>query len=1001
MRLPGFRRAQPGWGRAGRRRILLMSLALAWSRGPALALGPGAPLDQIVVQEWGLEQGLPQSTVQSIVQDGRGYLWLATQEGVARFDGVRFVVTDTRSASPLPAANVLALLVDGEDLWIGTRGGGLSCLRGDGTVQSWRRESGLAGLQVRSLLRDGDGLWAGTRGGGLQRFDPASGRFAPPVEGVPSRLVLDLARGLDGSLWIATEGAGVCRFLDGEVACYGPDRGFPSLLVRTVAVTPDGRVWAGTYGDGLAVLEGGSWRRIGAAEGLRSGRVTALSVDRMGTLWIGTAGGGVQRLVGGLLEGPPPDSPLASGTVYSMLTDREGNLWVGTEARGLCCVRESVFGNIGTDSGLPSSMVRTVMEGRDGSIWIGMGGGGLARLRGREVRVFDRNTGLPSEDVFSLYEDPLGRVWVGTYGGGLARLERGRFRRWGPEEGFHNLTVWAIAGDGGNGVWAGTFGDGLYHVTDRVVGHLGAADGLPSDLVRCLLRSRTGELWVGTANGLARVEGRRAWVPEGLEELGGVTVFDILETDDGDLWLATNGSGVFRWNGKRLARLGLEEGLFDEVVFRFLEDRTGDLWMTSNRGVARVSMVDLTAVAEGRKDRLSMEVYGPSDGLATPECNGGSQPAGWVAASGKVWLPTPRGLAVVQPERAALPVPTPVMVLEGFTADGRVRDPRQAVVLPAGTREVSISFTALSFISPSRLRFRYRLEGLSDAWKDGGQAREVAYSRLPPGRYRFQVQARNRRSGWADPPAAVTFTVRAFLWQMPVFWAVSAVALVLLGFALAQGTAARLRRRADELRRLVEDRTRDLLHTTLDLEDANARLEELSQRDPLTGLANRRFMDERATALLEEAAREGDEVSLLVVDVDRFKSFNDLYGHQEGDRCLQGMAALMADRFGRPADLVARWGGEEFVLLLSGAGRALGQVLAEELRRLVEAEAIPHAGSSTGVVTVSIGVATMVPRGAGDLDALLRRADRALYRAKEAGRNRVEVAESDNGEGLS
>ena len=298
----------------------------------------------------------------------------------------------------------------------------------------------------------------------------------------------------------------------------------------------------------------------------------------------------------------------------------------------------------------------------------------------------------------------------------------------------------------------------------------------------------------------------------------------------------------------------LEEGLFDEVVFRFLEDRTGDLWMTSNRGVARVSMVDLTAVAEGRKDRLSMEVYGPSDGLATPECNGGSQPAGWVAASGKVWLPTPRGLAVVQPERAVLPVPTPVMVLEGFTADGRVRDPRQAVVLPAGTREVSISFTALSFISPSRLRFRYRLEGLSDAWKDGGQAREVAYSRLPPGRYRFQVQARNRRSGWADPPAAVTFTVRAFLWQMPVFWAVSAVALVLLGFALAQGTAARLRRRADELRRLVEDRTRDLLHTTLDLEDANARLEELSQRDPLTGLANRRFMDERATALLEEAA---------------------------------------------------------------------------------------------------------------------------------------------------
>ncbi len=970
--------------------LVVASLVSAETAAPGI--GPEVELDQLVHRSWNTEEGLPQSSVQSILQDRHGYLWLATQEGLARFDGVRFVLFDTRSSNPLPAANVLAILEVEDGLWIGTRGGGLSKLGWDGTIRTWGREAGLAGLQVQCLLADGDGLLVGTRGGGLQRFDPVTGRFSDPLGPIPSRMVVDLARDPDGSVWIGTEGDGVCRLREGTVECWGPDRGFPSTFVRAVAVDSRGRAWAGTHGGGLGYFEGGRWRFLTVADGLRSNRISALSVDATGTLWIGTGGRGCQRILAGRKPVLGEGHLLEEDWIEAFLTDREGNLWVGAETSGLHRFRASVFGMVRDRVGLPGQMARTVMEARDGSIWAGFSGKGLVRLQGRRVTRFGRSEGLPSEDVFSLYEDPRGRVWAGTYEGGLARIEGRRLRTWGPDEGLEYPTIWALAGDGADGVWAGTFGGGLYHIADRVREHLGRDDGLPSDLVRCLVRTADGALWIGTANGVARMADGHVEIPRGMEALSGITVFDVLEIPGGVLWLATNGDGLFRWDGRQLSHVGSQDGLDDGVVFRLLLDRTGAVWMTSNLGIRRVLLDVLESAATEKKLPLRVQWFGVPDGLATRECNGGSQPCGWAGSGDKLWFPTPEGLAVVSTRRAGLPNPTPVMVLETAEADGVPLARGRENDLPAGTDEIKVTYTALSFVAPEAMRFRYRLLGLDRRWTECGADRETSFSRLPPGRYRFQVQARNERSGWARPAAEVEFRIRPFLWQVPAFWAVMAAALVLLGFGLAQLSAARLRRRADELSQQVEDRTRDLLRMTLELEDANRRLETLSRHDPLTGLANRRHLDEEAARLLSEAAEAGEPVTLLMLDLDRFKAFNDRYGHQAGDRCLMTVAGVLGQMFRGRGRLASRWGGEEFVVLLEGVDEAEGQALAEAVRERVRAACLEHGTLPGGLgITVSIGVAFVVPWAGFELDSLLRVADAALYRAKENGRNRVET----------
>jgi len=333
--------------------------------------------------------------------------------------------------------------------------------------------------------------------------------------------------------------------------------------------------------------------------------------------------------------------------------------------------------------------------------------------------------------------------------------------------------------------------------------------------------------------------------------------------------------------------------------------------------------------------------------------------------------------------------------VEAVRADGRKVRHNGAISLPPGTRSVEIDYTALTFLAPEKVTFQYRMSGLTAGWTDAGTRRTAYFNHLRPGRYRLQVRARSSLGRWGPPSPPVELNVKPFLYQRPAFQVGSLLALILIFVAVMLRRAHEHRRRERELEEKVTAATSRLQLAHEELERANAKLRDLSLRDPLTGVANRRRFDQALDLVWRQSLRTSAPVALLMVDIDRFKPYNDRFGHLAGDACLQQVAAVLARSFRRASDLLARYGGEEFAVLLPATDGPTACATAEELRRAVESAGINHPASEHGaVLTVSIGVATLIPQLGEGPETLIAAADGALYRAKDGGRNRVECLAS-------
>ncbi len=964
----------------------------------ASALDPTVPIRHYTHEQWGTADGLPQSSPQAIVQDPVGYLWLATQEGLARFDGVRFTVFDTRSTPSLPANNVTSVLATADgSLLVGMRAGGLIRLFPDETVERIGRGPATETLLVRALLQDRHGrIWIGTRGSGLLRTATANPLTLDEIPGFSGDRILALLEASDGSVWVGTEGHGLAIVRSGDrVTWLENPSGPPENTVWALHEDREGTIWAGTFGGGLVSYspDGTRTGHLGTREGLSSDRVLSLGEDRQGNLWVGTFEG-LDRVRGGAVTGSARGTNLQGEAVLAILEDREGNLWIGTQRSGLHKLGDSRFAVWGGGPGQPPPMARVVLEGHDGTIWFGTSGRGLFRLRpGPEVsRRPEPVSELNAKDVFALYEDPGGDLWIGTYEEGLYRLSRGRLTSWTTADGLPVNTIWALEGDGHGGIWMGTYGGGLALLRDGAVSTISTESGLPSNLVRCLHRTPDGVLWAGlTSGGLVAVKDAVVSRPRGSEALANVSVLDIHDAVAGGLWLATTGAGLCLYETGELSCITSDNGLFDDTMYRILADADGQLWMSSNRGIFRVSEEQARRCARGETPSVTCRVFGRSDGMPTAECNGGSQPCGWKARDGSLWFPTPEGVVSLDPGKEVNASPSLPAVLETVRLGNRVV-PRSAgpLVLPPGAPPLELDYTVLFLQSPSNLRFQYRLRGLHTRWIDAGARRAAYFDHLPPGRYEFVVRG-GIGGRWGPPSAPLRLEVRPRLTQRPAFYILLLGASLLVASALAGARIRNHKRRAHELELKIAAATRDLRRTSEQLEKANRRLQDLARQDPLTGVANRRHFDELSAASWARCRRDGLWLSVLMIDIDCFKLYNDTYGHQAGDEALVAVASIMRQRIRRATDSIARYGGEEFSVILPNTPPEAAAGLAQELRLAVRAAGIEHSASSVApMITISIGVASTIPSRGSSEGELIRLADEALYRAKGSGRDGVE-----------
>ncbi|MEW6130211.1 MAG: diguanylate cyclase [Acidobacteriota bacterium] len=949
-------------------------------------------------EQFTTNNGLPQNTVNAIAQTRDGYLWFATFDGLVRYDGIRFTVFDKGNSNGITSNRFVTLCEDLEGtLWAGTVDGGLIRYR-DGAFTAFTTEQGLPRNHIAKLQLDENGaLMISVNNETKKLTISTDGRFseipAPAINEFtdhskarwiwhkdnlvrirnrqPTVFSIKLAseeffryryEDRAGNLWLGTDNNGVYQISDDTVTHHlQPPTPALNFRARVGGEDHDGNLWVFDEQQ-LYRYRDGKLTPLLTAEGVTFKPIRAVFCDREGIIWVGTDGHGMYRVTRQFLNTYSMKDGLLENNVYPIYEDRAGHIWIGTLQKGFARLANGKFTNF--------SLAKAESAGKV-SLSI--------------TRTPDPNVKI---NVDAFYQDNQGRLWIGV-GGGLLRYADNKFEDFSYLLNSPLESTEVILQDREGNLWFGTT-KGLFKMQNGQIKLYMPEHGLPNHAITAIHEDKQGNLWVGTREGLAKRQGDRFIPFTAKDGLAGNRIRSIYEDRDGALWIGTFDSGLSRLKDGRFTNYTVKNGLFNNGVFQILEDRQDNFWISCNRGIYRVGRRQLNDFADGKIALISCVAYNGQDGMRSPECNGGKQPAGTKTRDGRLWFPTQGGVVVIDPEVVIHNSQPPVMTIESVNIEGRNVNFKSGVAIEPYQTDLEINYAAPSSIKAEAIHFKYKLEGLSDEWIDAGTRRSVHYSQLPPGHYLFKVIAANSDGVWNETGVALEIHMKPFFYQTRLFIAMWLMIAFGIGIAIYVWRVRQLKATERKLTQVVAQRTAQLVERTQQLETANEKLAELATLDGLTNIANRRRFKEFLAQEWQRAGREQTKLSLLLMDVDYFKPYNDTYGHQSGDECLKQVARVLSDTVKRTTDLAARYGGEEFVVVLSGTDEQGASVVAERIRAQIELLQIPHRGSKVSDhVTISIGVATFIPDGSNEAEELIAAADEALYQAKENGRNRI------------
>jgi ligand-binding sensor domain-containing protein/signal transduction histidine kinase len=724
----------------------------------ALILLSTAARAQYHFDSWTTDKGLPQNSVNSILQTADGYLWFTTLDGVVRYDGVRFKVFDKGNSRGILSNRFHTLLEDGDGtLWIATEDSGVTRYK-DGAFTTYTTGEGLAANLIHSMRLDSAGVLLVGTPAGTARWE--GGRFAPyarPLAEASNNRVYFASNG-DG--WF-TSPSGLRRIQDGKQTSFPTN--FKNPNIASFYEDREAAVWLGTVDGRLLRFKEGRLSPQPFQLKQPDSFIRVMLEDRQGNLWLGTSGAGLARYRDGKTTFYTTAEGLSDNVILSLFEDREGTLWIGTGNQGLNRMSRQMIGVYSSRQGLNADGIYAIYEDRSGVVWLG--GLGLNRLSAGNVTTYTSREGLNNYSVTSLYEDRQGRLWIGAVAG-LSYLKDGRFTSLNEKLPLppHNYSIWAIHQERGGALWFGS-DKGLVRYADEKMTLYTTKDGLPGDDVKWIHEDRNGRLWFATYGGLSYLQDGRF---VGLTEADGLPsarLRTLQEDSDGTLWIGTYDGGLSRLKDGRFTNYTTADGLFSNGVFQILDDQRGNFWIGSNRGIYRVSREQLNAYAEGRIGSLPCVSYGKEDGLLNTECNGGRQPAGIRDSHGRLWIATQGGAAVIDVANLAVNPLPPSVVIEEVMVDREAAGFNGAVQIAAGRENLEIHYTGLSFIKPEYVRFRYKMEGLDRDWVEAGNRRAAYYPYLPPGNYRFTVIAANSDGIWSKEEGRLQIIVLPPFWQ--------------------------------------------------------------------------------------------------------------------------------------------------------------------------------------------------------------------------------------------
>lgn len=917
-----------------------LAFALCMAAPPAAAQAGPKPLSQYVYEHWDADDGLPQNSVNAIAQTPDGFLWLGTFEGPTRFDGSRMDLPAPELIRETGRAISRMAMAPDDSLWMTSFDRGVSRLDGH-ELQHWGVDEGLPSATATVVAIDPDGhAWVGTSEGVVRIVD---GRVQP-VPGTPARAIRDIAFDRQGRAWVALRIGGVLR-LEGDrvepVDLDGLDT--EGLLSNSLMAHPDGGMWVGTS-RGLFLVEEDAVRPFGREQGLAGELINKLAYTRDGALWIGFDGEGLQRMDARGLEAFGPAEGLVSGFVQSLHEDDFGSLWIGSNA-GVSRLRDGMVSNYGRPEGMPGEFARTLAEDSAGAVWVGLDDGGAARITDGEVEAIGPAQGLAGATVRALAGGADGSMWIASYGQALQRFRGSTVDTWRIADGLPSDLIRLLLPEPDGSVLIGSEGGGLVHFDGERFTVQPGTGGMD---VRAALRRRDGSLWLGTYS-----DGLLVATEDGVHRPGDDATFPwtrvmaLYEDRNGHLWVGLQ-EGMARHDGERTIELAEAGDMFARAVFFISEDSDGSLWFSGNTGIAQLPYPSLDTIDglhdSGQLEQLERRRVDSVDGLRSQQINGTSQPAGLRASDGRLWFPTARGPAVLDPRQMLAPEPEPRVFLEEVVVQGRLislDDEPVRLAFPPGTERIEFRLSAVHGLMPNSPLLQTRLVGFDDEWGTPNLRRDVLYAALAPGEYRFEARAMSPRGTQGPRQASLAFSIQPTLAQRAWFWPGMVVLALLLATGVMMLRARRLDRRALGLERRIAERTAELQQNNRALQAALLQVEQLSRTDALTGTYNRRFLeasiasDARAAEAAYPAqaalpARKRRGLVVLVVDIDFFKEVNDRHGHAMGDQVLTAFATMLRKSV-RGDDLVVRWGGEEFIVLMRGASLEDGIALAERI----------------------------------------------------------------------
>ena len=956
----------------------MRSIVKSWMCGlAALCLAASAAICQQYSFST-ITAGLGNLNVNCMAQDSDGYLWVGTENGLYRYDGREF--KQFGAADGLRGHVIQSLFADpGGTLFVGATTG-IYIKRQDGQFSQIHPPAPVTDFSQRigtvfAAIAPGQVVTADRSGAFLLRQTASDTWAAEPMR-LDGTLIWSVLAGPNGVLWYGCDDD-LCRMQNGKTTHLGAALNLPPGPWIQLRLARDGHVWirssthlgevipaenrfelrdppgrshslpyaeltedakgriVASQGPALGLWEKGRWRMVTATNGLTRYDISELFVDREGSLWIGVVGHGLMRWVGqDQWEAYTSASGLSNDIVGATLHDRSGRLWIATES-GLDYIPPgAITPKPWQAAGIQTARAVSLAESADGSIWMGSATGNLVRI------------------------DP--RTLAGT--------------QWMVPE------VFRVLSDGGHCVWVATDG-GLYVVdtqardhAPRLVDDAGIAH--PHKRFTDLTLDKANRLWAATDNGIYRLDDS-GWRPIDPGH-SGVTLSEIAADGKGNLWASGAFPGVLRLRivGDRVVEsehVGRPHLLSDQVVSLAVDHR-GWLWVGQDAGLS---------VFDGKTWRSYTQedglIWNDTDNYALAEDRDGS-----------MWIGTSGGLShFIQPQLvSASPPASPVISQIAFGTQFIANEAE----VPWSASPLAISMATLSFRNASHVRIRYRLLGVESDWVETAE-RNVRYPRLEPGAYRFQAVTLDETSGAASSVAEISFVITPRWWQSGPLRLASMLAIA-LGVVLAWRWSVHLLVMQKRLlETAVKHRTEDLELEKGELLRAREQMRHFAEHDDLTGLWNHRIIVERLRQEVDRSQREGTPLSVILVDLDHFKSVNDTYGHPAGDLVLKDIGAIL-QRAVRSYDWVGRYGGEEFLLILPGSSFTGSRVRAEELRIAVQGSHIQD-GEQTIPITASFGVACGFP---ANYEVMIQAADTALYRAKDNGRNRVVATEIDPAE---